>query len=341
MTNRSSARTRRLEVDGFTWNIHDHGDGPAVVLCHGFPGLGYSFRYQFSPLAAAGYRAVAPDMPGYGRTDRPEALEDYTNVAVTDRLVRLLDALGIDRAVFVGHDFGAPVAWTMALRHPDRVTGLVLLAVPYAPDRMPARPSELFRAMADTHFLHLHYFQEPGVAEAELDPRPREFLQRLYFALSGGYRYLDVWTHPSEGRGYLDVLPVAPDLPWSWLSDDELAYYVDEFARTGFGGGLSWYRAYDANWETSRPYEGANVRVPTLFVAGDRDPVIAMSGRSAIERMRAAIPDLRGVHLLEGAGHFVQMERSGEVNDVLVRFVSDVSIPTRTAEQPFRRRSST
>ncbi|MBS9374594.1 alpha/beta fold hydrolase [Rhodococcus sp. B50] len=333
--------SRIVEVDGFTWNIDDHGDGPAVVLCHGFPGLGYSYRHQITPLADAGYRAVAPDMPGYGRTDRPREIQEYTNVAVAERLVRLLDVLGIDRAVFVGHDFGAPVAWTVALRHPERVTGLVLLAVPYAPDHMPARPSEIFRALADKHFLHLHYFQEPGVAEAELDPRSREFLQRLFFALSGGYRYLDVWTHPSEGRGYLDVLPVTPDLPWDWLDEDELAHYAAEFARTGFGGGLSWYRAYDANWEVSRPYEGASVHVPTLFVAGDRDPVITMSGPSALDRMRAAVPDLRGVHLLEGAGHFVQMERRDEVNELLVRFVSDVALPTRTAEQPFRRRSST
>jgi len=325
MTASDPRRGRRVDVDGFTWNIHDHGAGPAVILCHGFPGLGYSFRHQFTPLADAGHRAVAPDMPGYGRTDRPGAIEEYTNVAVADRLIRLLDVLEIDRAVFLGHDFGAPVAWTTALRHPDRVAGLVLLAVPYAPDRMPARPSEIFRALADEHFLHLHYFQEPGVAEAELDTRPREFLQRLFFALSGGYRYLDVWTHPSEGHGYLDVLPEAPGLPWSWLTEDELEHYAAEFARTGFGGGLSWYRAYDANWEASRSYEGARVQVPTLFVAGDRDPVIAMAGASALDRMRASVPDLRGVHLLEGAGHFVQMERWDRVNDLLVRFVSGVA----------------
>lgn len=139
---------------------------------------------------------------------------------------------------------------------------------------------------------------------------------------SGGYRYRDVWSHPSERRGYLDVLHTAPELPWDWLTDDELAHYASEFARTGFGGGLSWYRAYDANWEASRPYEGAKVQVPTLFVAGDRDPVITMSGSSALERMRAFVPDMRGVHLLEGAGHFVQMECRDEVNNLLLRFLS-------------------
>ncbi|MEV4633928.1 alpha/beta hydrolase [Rhodococcus coprophilus] len=324
--------TRTVEVDGFTWNIHDDGEGPAVVMCHGFPGLGYSFRHQSAALAAGGFRALAPDMPGYGGTGRPKAVEEYTSVAIADRLVGLLDALGIDRAVFVGHDFGAPAAWTVALRHPSRVSGLVLLAVPYTPDRLPARPTELYRKMARRHFLHLHYFQEPGVAESELDPRAREFLNRLFFALSGDYRYLDVWNHPAEGNGYLDVLPQAPDLPWEWLTEEELGTYAAAFDRTGFGGGLSWYRAYDANWIASAPYAGAAVTVPTLFVAGDRDPVLTMSGTEALERMAAAVPDLRGVHLLAGAGHFVQMERKDEVDALLLHFVGEVGSATGSSE---------
>jgi pimeloyl-ACP methyl ester carboxylesterase len=325
-------RSRTVEVDGFTWNIHDEGAGPAVVLCHGFPGLGYSYRHQVAALAAAGYRAVAPDMPGYGRTDRPSPLEEYTNVAVADRLIALCDALDIDRAVFVGHDFGAPVAWTTALRHTERVAGLVLLAVPYAPYRMPARPTDLFAAMARRHFLHLHYFQEPSVAERELDPRAHEFLRRLFFALSGAYRYLEIWNHPSDANGYLDVLPQAPDLPWDWLTAEELEHYGTEFTRTGFGGGLSWYRAYDANWEATAEYEGAVVEVPTLFVAGASDPVLTMSGPGALDRMRQTVPDLRGIHLLEGAGHFVQMERRAQVDDHLLTFVSEVLPSKRTVQ---------
>ncbi|MEE2034655.1 alpha/beta fold hydrolase [Rhodococcus chondri] len=325
-------RSRTVEVDGFTWNIHDEGAGPAVVLCHGFPGLGYSYRHQVSALAAAGYRAVAPDMPGYGRTDRPSSIEEYTNVAVADRLIGLCDALGIERAVFVGHDFGAPVAWTVALRHADRVAGLMLLAVPYAPDRMPSRPTEVFAAMARKHFLHLHYFQEAAVAERELDPRAQEFLQRLFFALSGAYRYLDIWKHPSDAHGYLDVLPQAPELPWHWLTVEELDHYGREFARTGFGGGLSWYRAYDANWEASAEYDGAVLDVPTLFVAGTRDPVLTMSGPGALDRMKQTVPDLRGIELLDGAGHFVQMERRRDVDRYLLAFASDVLTRNRTVE---------
>lgn len=313
--------TRSVDVDGFRWHFDDSGSGPAVVLCHGFPGLGHSYRHQSVALAQAGFRALALDMPGYGGTTRPASIEDYTNDAVAARMVALLDALEIAEAVFVGHDFGAPAAWTTALRHPERVAGLVLLAVPYTPERFPAPPSSIYAAMARKHFLHLHYFQEPGVAERELDARPREFLHRLFHALSGAYHYLDIWKYPSDGNGYLDVLPAAPPLPWAWLTEDEFDRYVTTFAATGFTGGLNWYRAYDANWERTADLAGAQVRVPALFVAGAGDPVVTMSGPAALERMRGSVPDLRGVHLLEGAGHFVQQERAAEVNDLLLTFL--------------------
>ncbi|WP_054247957.1 alpha/beta fold hydrolase [Rhodococcus opacus] len=318
----ASSTERIVTVDGFRWQITELGDGPPVVLCHGFPGLGYSYRHQMRALAASGYRAIAPDMPGYGGTGVPRDIDDYTNERVSDALIGLLDSLGHERAVFVGHDFGAPVAWTVALRHRARVSGLVLLAVPYAPDRFPLRPSELYASMARKHFLHIHYFQEPGVADRELDADPRGFLHQLFYALSGAYRYLDIWQHPSDGNGYLDVLPEAPPLPWSWLTEDEFDHYVEVFTRTGFTGGLNWYRAYDANWERSRNLAGADIEVPTLFVAGAHDPVLTMSGAQALDRMRDTVPDLRGLHLVEGAGHFVQQERPEEVNELLLTFVA-------------------
>ncbi|MCQ4119616.1 alpha/beta fold hydrolase [Rhodococcus tibetensis] len=317
---------RKVVVDGFRWGITDTGDGPPVVMCHGFPGLGFSYRHQSYALAESGFRALAPDMPGYGCTDIPACIDDYTNDRVAERLIGLLDTLGEERAVFVGHDFGAPVAWTLALRHPERVSGLVLLAVPYAPDRLPVRPSELYAAMARKHFLHIHYFQDPGVADRELDADPRRFLRNVFYALSGDYHYLDIWQHPSEGNGYLDVLPQAPPLPWSWLSQAAFDHYVEVFSATGFSGGLDWYRAYDANWKRSADLDGAHIEVPTLFVAGALDPVIAMSGPTALDRMRDTIPDLRGVHVLEGAGHFVQQERPTEVNRLLLKFVTDLCV---------------
>lgn len=320
----STARTHTVDVGGYQLSITERGAGPAVVLCHGFPGLGYSFRHQMEPLAAAGYRAIAPDMPGYGGSSRPQSPREMTYAHVTRHLVGLLDALGIDRAFFVGHDFGAPSAWNVALRAPDRVAGLVILSVPYDPDRTRRRPSEIYAAMAKKHFLHIHYFQEPGVAEAELDPNAEAFLTRLYWALSGQGRYLDVWKHSAEGRGYLDVLPQAPPWPWPFMSRQEMDHYVSVFQKTGFGGGLDWYRAFDANWEESVDYEGATVEVPTLFVAGARDAVIQMRGQAGIARMRETIPDLRGVHLLEGVGHWVQMEAADVLNARLLEFLASV-----------------
>jgi pimeloyl-ACP methyl ester carboxylesterase len=317
---------RTLTVDGFTWNLVDDGHGPAVLLLHGFPGLAYSWRHQVEPLVAAGFRVIAPDMPGYGATDSPGGVAEYTFAAVADRVVALLDSLEVQQVIVVGHDFGAPTAWTVALEHRERVAGLVLLAMPYAPDRLPIRPSDAYSALAQRHFFHFEYFMQPDLAEAELNAAPREFLMRLFHALSGNFRYLDIWQHPShrDGRrlGYLDVLPAAPQLPWSWLSEGDLDEYETAFRRTGFTGGLNWYRAADLNWESA--VDGRVIDVPACFLAGGEDPVITMAGRKAIGRMRETMPRLQTVRTFDGAGHFIQMERPDEVTAALIGFARSV-----------------
>jgi pimeloyl-ACP methyl ester carboxylesterase len=300
----------------------ERGDGTPVVLCHGFPGLGYSYRHQLRPLADAGWRAVAVDMLGYGHSSAPADPAAYAHDAITADLLALLDHLGGERAVFVGHDFGAPAVWSLALRAPQRVAGLVLLSVPYDPVRLPVPPTQVYARAAEQHFLHTHYFQQLGVADAELNADPRAFLARLFHALSGAFRYVDVWQHGSDGNGYLDVLPQAPPLPWPWLSHAEFEHYVEAFTRTGFTGGLNWYRALDVNWERDAPYAGKPLEVPTLFVAGAREPVLDVLGPAVLERMRASVPDLRGVHLLDGAGHWVQQERADQLNAVLIDFLA-------------------
>jgi len=320
-------QSHTLRVGRVRMHICEQGEGMPVVMCHGFPGLGYSYRHQMAAVAGAGFRAVAPDMLGYGGSDAPAEPAAYAYDRITADLVGLLDALDAPRGVFVGHDFGAPSAWNVAVRASERTAGLVLLSVPYEPARMPVRPSLAFAEIAKKHFLHFHYFQAPGIADRELGADPRGFLTRLYWALSGGYRYLDIWRHPSQGNGYLDVLPEAPPLPWPWLSVAELEHYVAEFMRTGFTGGLNWYRAFDVNWERGDALANAPIQVPTLFVAGDQDPVIAMRGASAIDTMKALVPDLRGVHLLAGAGHWVQQERPAEVNALLVDFLRGLGKP--------------
>lgn len=328
---------RQATVDGFGWTFIDEGSGPAVLLCHGFPGLSFSWRHQVQPLVENGFRVIAPDMPGYGRTDAPEAIADYTYSAVAGRLDCLLESLEIDEAVVVGHDFGAPTAWTLASEHPQRVSGLMLLAMPYAPDRIPIRPSDAFAYMAQKHFFHFDYFLQPGVADAELDAKPREFLARIFHALSSDYRYLDIWQHPShrggERLGYLDVLPEAPPLPWSWLTSDELEIYHSAFRRSGFTGGLNWYRAADLNWEHQSD-EPRVLDVPAYFLCGASDPVLTIAGGNAVDRMREMMPGLQCVETLEGAGHFIQMERPDEVSTALVKFATGLRAEPPSQDRP-------
>ena len=299
------------------------GEGTPVVMCHGFPGLWYSWRHQLPALAAAGWQGVALDVRGYGGSSAPAAVGDYDHEHAAADLVAVLDHLGAERGVFVGHDFGGPLVWSMPLRHAERVAAVAVLSVAYDPRRPKRRPSEAFGAMAREHFLHLDYFQTPGVAEAELDANARGFLTRLFWALSGSYHYMDIWQNEPRGPGYLGVLPEPPTPPpWSWLSPAELDFYVDEYERTGFRGGLSWYRAIDLNWERNAELAGRPVEVPALFAAGANDTVVEMGGDGALDLMRAHVPDLRVCELVPGAGHWVQQEAPERVNELLIGFLS-------------------
>lgn len=294
--------------------------GVPVVLCHGFPGSWFSWRHQLPALAAAGHRVIAPDIRGYGRSLAPADPAAYDRASTVADMTSLLDELGIERAVFAGHDFGAQLTWDLPAWAPERVAGLIQLSVPRMP-RSPIPPSQAYAHMARKHFLHFHYFKEFGVADAELDARPTEFLRRIFHALSGAGDYLSCWGFPSEGNGYLDVLPAAPELPWPWLSAEEFAYYVDEFTRAGFTGGLNWYRAADAVWEQNAGRDDQPITVPTAFIAGAEDPVLTMMGRECLDTMAALVPGLRSTTVLPGAGHFVQMEAAEQVNAAMLDFL--------------------
>ncbi|WP_431971717.1 alpha/beta fold hydrolase [Nocardia sp. bgisy134] len=309
-------------------HVTEQGSGHPVVFCHGFPHTGFVWHRQLAAVAAAGYRALAPDLRGYGRTEAPDDPAHYTNEAVAGDLLGLLDDIGAERAVFVGLDFGAALVWELALRAPERVAGLIVLNNPYAP-RPPRAPSELWAKAAARHFLHLDYFQRPGVADAELGARPREFLARVYYSLSADYHYLDTWRFPAEGTGYLDVLPEAPALPWRWLSEDEFDTLAADFERTGFTGGLNWYRNLDRNWSLTADYADARVTVPTYFLYGERDPDMeGFSGRDPLGTLRAYVSDLRAVTKVSDAGHLVQLERSDEVNALITAHLADLAPAT-------------
>ncbi|WP_455749899.1 alpha/beta fold hydrolase [Nocardia tengchongensis] len=306
-------------------HVADQGEGFPVVFCHGFPHTWYMWHHQLDAVAAAGYRALAPDLRGYGRTEAPADPEAYTNAAVIGDLLALLDDIGAEKAVFVGLDFGAQLVWELSLRAPERVAGVVVLNNPFAP-RPPRPPSAFWTKAAERHFLHLSYFQTPGVADAELAADPRSFLARVYYSLSGDYHYLDTWKNP-PGLGYLDVLPQAPALPWPWLTQAEFDTLVADFERTGFTGGLNWYRNLDRNWELTEAYADAKVEVPTYFLYGENDPDMeGFSGRDPLATLRANVTDLREVVDVPGAGHLVQLERPDAVNGFLIEALKSLDL---------------
>lgn len=309
---------RTIETNRIRMRVAEEGQGPLVLLLHGFPECWYSWRHQLRALAEAGFRAVAPDQRGYGGTDAPQAIEAYNIRELTADAVGVLDALGERTAVVVGHDWGAPVAWHCALLFPDRFRAVVGMSVPYT-GRAPAPPTQIFRQMFAGQFFYMLYFQEPGVAEAELEADPRRTLRLTLYSASGDAQRDSAFVPLPENARFLDQM-MDPDTLPPWLTEADLEYFAAEFERTGFRGGLNWYRNLDRNWELTSELAGAKISQPAMFIAGDRDPVSSFM-RGGVEVMRWLVPKLRGVHILPGCGHWTQQERPDEVNRLLIDFL--------------------
>jgi pimeloyl-ACP methyl ester carboxylesterase len=293
---------RQLALNGIELHVAETGAGPAVVLLHGFPELWYSWRHQLPELAEAGYRAIAPDLRGFGSSSAPAEIEAYSLQAICGDLTGLLDRLQEQRAVFIGHDWGATVAWQLALERPDRVAAVVGLSVPFAP-RAPAPPISLLRKALGEDF-YIVWFQEPGVAERALERDVRRTLATT-----------EVWTEAWAARDDDPPLP-------RWLTEKDLEVYVDAFTRTGFRGGLNYYRNIDRNWERSAQLAERRVEVPALFITGSRDPVQRFM---PVEVMEGSVSNLRVVEL-DGAGHWVQQERPYEVNNAVMEFLGQLNL---------------
>jgi pimeloyl-ACP methyl ester carboxylesterase len=312
-------RHRTIETNGIRMHAAEAGEGPLVLLCHGFPESWYSWRHQLSALAASGFHAVAPDMRGYGGTDAPEAIEQYTLLHLVGDMVGLLDALGAGTAVIAGHDWGAPVAWLAAQLRPDRFRGVVGLSVPFR-RRGSARPTTVMPQTEDAIFYQL-YFQTPGVAEAEYGAHVRAVFHPGMTALSG--------DAPPGARPFGMVPRQGPAFRWdaelplpSWLTAADVDFYTAEFTRTGFRGGLNYYRNIDRNWELLAPFDGLPVTVPALFIAGERDPVLRFPGADRhIAEQKTYVPRLLASIIVPGCGHWVQQERPQEVNAALLDFL--------------------
>ena len=320
---------RVIDTNGIRMHITEQGKGPLVVLCHGFPESRYSWRHQLKALAEARYHAVAADMRGYGQTDRPEEIEKYTLLHLVGDMVGVLDALGVEHAVIAGHDWGAPVAWHAALLRPDRFRGVIGLSVPFRP-RSPVRPTTLMPQTDDAFFYQL-YFQTPGVAEAEFERDPRLTVRSMLYSASGdaprrevaGSAAQAVGMVPRNG-GFLARMANPASLP-SWLTEGDIDVYAGEFTRSGFRGGLNWYRNIDRNWELLAPFAGMRVTVPALYVAGDRDLVVAFRGMDQlIPNLSKFVPQLRATIMLPGCGHWTQQERASEVNAAMIDFLQQL-----------------
>jgi pimeloyl-ACP methyl ester carboxylesterase len=315
---------RFVDTNGVRLRVFEAGDrgAPVVVLAHGFPELAYSWRHQIPALADAGYHVLAPDQRGYGGSSRPDAVEAYDIHALCADVVGLLDDVGARRGVFVGHDWGAPVAWNAALLHPDRVAAVAGLSVPPTP-RPQARPTEAWRQMFGENFFYILYFQQPGVADAELDGDPARTMRRMIGGLRpSGDKDAAVRMIAPGPEGFIDRLPEPDGLP-EWISQDELDHYIAEFTRTGFTGGLNWYRNFDRNWETTAELADATTGVPALFLAGSADPVL---GFTRPDRATEVVTGPYRQVLIDGAGHWLQQERPDEVNTVLLEFLAGVRL---------------
>jgi pimeloyl-ACP methyl ester carboxylesterase len=309
---------RTIETNGIHLHLAEQGDGPLVVLCHGFPESWYSWRHQLTALAEAGFRVVAPDMRGYGDSEAPEAIDQYTLLHLIGDMVGLLDALDASQAVIVGHDWGAPVAWQAARLRPDRFRAVIGLSVPYRP-RGRARPTSVMPQTEDAMFYQL-YFQQPGIAEAEHERDVGATFRKILYSISGDAPERPVGMVPRHG-GFLSRMVEPTGLP-PWLTDADIEFYVTQFSRSGFRGGLNWYRNIDRSWELLAVFDGVPVAVPALYIVGDRDPVVKFPGMDqVIPNLSRFAPRLRGTIVLPGCGHWTQQERPTEVNRAIIDFL--------------------
>jgi pimeloyl-ACP methyl ester carboxylesterase len=323
MLKHSIVESNRIRI-----HVAEQGEGPVVLFCHGFPETWYSWRHQLPALAEAGFRAVAPDMRGYGETESPAAVDQYTLLHMVGDMVGLLDALCVEKAVIVGHDWGAPVAWYAALLRPDRFRGVVGLSVPFLPLGQVYTSPQLPET-ADAVFYQT-YFQTPGVAEAELEQDIRSTVRSQLYTLSGDFPVPQAQGVPGVGmipkRGGLLATRINPASLPAWISEAEANVYVEQFSKSGYRGGLSWYRNIDRNRELLFAFNGLKINVPALYAAGDRDVVLAFQGMdSAIAALPQNVPLLQRIVLFPGCGHWTQQERPNEVNAALLGFLKEIA----------------
>ncbi|MFS0695494.1 alpha/beta fold hydrolase [Streptomyces nitrosporeus] len=317
------ATERLVDVPGGRIHLIEQGTGPLVLLVHGFPETSYSWRHQLPVLAEAGYRAVAVDVRGYGRSFAPTPVEAYRMTALVADNVAVLHALGERTATVVGHDWGSSIAANSALLRPDLFTAAAFLSVPYSP-WSPVRPTDGFARIGGDEEFYVSYFQQPGRAEAEIEPDVRGWLAGFYTSLSAG-------TMPPPDQGSPFFVPAGArmrdrfargPLP-SWLTEAGLDVYSAEFERTGLTGALNRYRNVDRDWEDLAAWNGAVLTQPSLFIGGALDSSTTWLA-DAVAAYPTTLPGLVSSHILEGCGHWIQQERATEVGALLTEWLHTV-----------------
>ena len=312
---------RMVTANGIRLHIAEQGVGPLVILCHGFPECWYSWRHQLGALAKSGFRAVAPDLRGYGRSDRPQQVEKYTIIDDVADLVGLVEALGADQAVIAGHDAGATIAWQAAVLRPDRFRAVIALSVPFRSRGFGTSvpPTTLMPQNKDAIFYQL-YFQTPE-AEAALMRDVRQTFRTQFYSLSGNSP-----PPAATGRFAAGMLPrrggffTNPATLPPWVTESDIDVYAREFSRTGFSAGINFYRNVDRSWELLAPFADKQVAVPAIYIAGTRDVILAINSRY-IANQSAMVPKIRPSIMLEGCGHWTQQERAPQVSAAMIDFL--------------------
>jgi pimeloyl-ACP methyl ester carboxylesterase len=316
-------QSRIIRTDGLNQQILEAGEGPLVLLIHGFPELGISWRAQVETLAAAGYHAVAPDMRGYGGTDKPERTEDYSILKLVGDMVDLVRALGETTCVVVGHDWGAPVAWHCALLRPDIFRAVAGLSVPFQPRIPKGAPTPMMAALAKRAGLGDLYISrfQPADAHEAFDVDPATTLRKMFWSYDGETSDQGQSTgFLTPGVSMLESIDAAATLP-PWMSEDHFAEYVAAFGAGGFKGPIDWYRCIDLNWSLTAFLQDRTIDQPSLFLVGERDPVRRYAGQHEAA-LAKWLTDMRGQTVLPGAGHWLQQERPDEINAALLKFLN-------------------
>ena len=313
---------RTVSSNNIRIHLAEAGEGPTVLMIHGFPESWYSWREQLPVLAEQGYHAVAMDVRGYGRSSKPQNVEDYRMMLKVADVVGVVDVIDNGKVTIVGHDWGAPIAWNSALLRPDLFSGVAGLSVPYSAGGGAVRPTELFAMMAGDDDFYINHFQEVGKAEREIEADVRQWILGFYWGAGG-----DVIDGPNISMvrrgGTLSEKFVYPDVMPDWMTDKDLDVYTREFEYSGFFGPLSRYRNVDRDWEDFSAFAGQPIAIPSLFIGGEKDgPTIW--GASAIANYNQTLPKLFKSEILPGAGHWIQQERAERTNELLLEFLNSL-----------------